>query len=144
MVKNTSGLRFGGLARLLVMALTWGASNTASGWIYPEHRDIAVLAVQGLDAERRAEFDRLWQEARAGDTQRMCVVVADSEQGVTPACIDWAALSGIAGDHSCSSAEMLETVRKSDWILVVADVAAQLKADLARIRVRSRLVRSRR
>ncbi len=62
-------------------------------------------------------------------------MVADPEQGVTPACIDWAALSGIAGDHSCSSAEMLETVRKSDWILVVADVAAQLKVDLARIPV---------
>ena len=30
---------------------------------------------------------------------------------------------------------MLETVRKSDWILVVADVAAQLKEDLARIPV---------
>ena len=135
MVKNTSAMRFGGWARLLVMAVTWGAANTAFGWIYPEHRDIAVLAVQGLGAEHRAEFDRLWQEARAGDTQRMCAMVADSEQGVTPACIDWAALSGIAGDHSCSSAEMLETVRKSDWILVVADVAAQLKVDLAAIPV---------
>src|SRR4029453_8395407 len=117
------------------MAVTLGAASTASGWIYPEHRDIAVLSVQGLDAERRAEFDRLWQEARGGDTQRMCSMVADSEQGATPACVDWAALSGIAGDHSCSSAEMLETVRKSDWILVVADVAAQLKVDLARIPV---------
>ena len=132
---KTSEVRLGRCARILVMAITLGAANTASGWIYPEHRDIAVLAVQGLDAERRAEFDRLWQAARAGDPQRMCVVVADSEQGVAPTCIDWAALSGIAGDHSCSSAEMLETVRKSDWILVVADVAAQLKADLARIPV---------
>ncbi len=134
-MKNTSEVRFGGWARLLVMAVTWGAANTAFGWIYPEHRDIAVFAVQGLDAEGRAEFDRLWQQARAGDEQRMCATPADSEQGVTPACIDWAALSAMAGDHSCSSADMLETVRKSDWILVVADVAAQLKADLARIPV---------
>ncbi len=49
-VKNTSEMRFGGLARLLVMAVTWGAANTAFAWIYPEHRDIAVVAVQGLDA----------------------------------------------------------------------------------------------
>ena len=133
--EEPSEVRLGGCARILVMAITLGAANTASGWIYPEHRDIAVLAVQGLDAEHRAEFDRLWQAARAGDPQRMCAMVADSEQGVTPTCIDWAALSGIAGDHSCSSAEMLETVRKSDWILVVADVAAQLKVDLARIPV---------
>jgi hypothetical protein len=134
-VKNTSEARFGGWARILVMATTWGAANTAFGWIYPEHRDIAVLAVQGLDAERRAEFDRFWQEARAGDEQRMCATGADSEQGVTPTCIDWAALAAIAGDHSCSAADMFETVRKSTWILVVADVAAQLKVDLARIPV---------
>ncbi|MET0217079.1 MAG: hypothetical protein ABW205_04010, partial [Burkholderiales bacterium] len=79
-------------------------------WIYPEHRDIAVLAVEGLDPERKAEFDRLWQEARAGDDKRLCAAGADTKQGVTPECIDWAALSGIAGDHSCSSQEMLETV----------------------------------
>ena len=134
-VKNASDVRFCGWARILVMATTWGAANAAFAWIYPEHRDIAVLAVQGLDAERSAEFDRLWQAARAGDEQRMCAMGADTGQGVTPACIDWAALSAIGGDHSCSSADMLETVRKSDWILVVADVAAQLKADLARIPV---------
>ncbi len=46
--------------------------------------------------------------------------------GLTPACIDWAALAAIAGDHSCSSQQMLDTVSQQDWILVVADVAAQL------------------
>jgi hypothetical protein len=110
-------------------------SNTAFGWIYPEHRDIAVLAVEGLDPERKAEFDRLWQEARVGDEARLCAQGADTKQGVTPECIDWAALSGIAGDHSCSSQEMMETVRESEWVLQVADVAAQLKEDLARIPV---------
>ncbi len=121
--------------RMLVAAATWSMASAAFGWIYPEHRDIAVQAVQGLDAERRAAFDRLWQEARAGDEQRLCATGADAGQGVTPACIDWAALPAIGGDHSCSAADMLETVRRSDWILVVADVAAQLKEDLARIPV---------
>src|SRR5262245_1769063 len=120
---------------LLLAALIWGVARAAFGWIYPEHRDIAVLAVQGLDAERQGEFDRLWQEARAGAEQRLCAVGADVEQGLAPPCIDWAALSGIAGDHSCSSQDMFETVRTADWILVVADVAARLKADLARIPV---------
>ncbi len=46
--------------------------------------------------------------------------------GLTPACIDWAALAAIAGDHSRSSQQMLDTVSQQDWILVVADVAAQL------------------
>jgi hypothetical protein len=111
---------------LLALAL-WSAANSAFGWIYPEHRDISVLAVQGLDAERKAVFDRLWQDARAGDEQRLCAQGADAGQGT--------ALSGIGGDHSCSSQEMLETVRTSAWILQVADIAAQLKADLAKIPV---------
>ncbi len=132
--------RFGavGLSRripLLLAACAWGAAGAAYGWIYPEHRDIAVLAVEGLDPERKAEFDRLWQEARWGDEGRLCAAGADTEQDVAPDCIDWAALSGIAGDHSCSSQEMLEAVRTSEWILQVADVAAQLKEDLARIPV---------
>jgi len=111
------------------------AVDSAFAWIYPEHRDIAVLAVEGLDPERKAVFDRFWQDARAGDEQRLCAQGADTTQGLAPPCIDWAALSGIAGDHSCSSEEMFETVRKADWILLVADVAAQLKVDLARIPV---------
>ena len=124
---------------LMLFAVTaWGAAGPAFGWIYPEHRDIAVLAVQGLDPERKAVLDRFWQEARTGDEQRMCPLTADAEQGITPPCIDWAALAAIAGDHSCSSADMLEIVRKSAWILTVADVAAQLKADLAGIPVTAR------
>ena len=80
-------------------------------------------------------FDRLWQLARTGDEQRLCAAGADGEQGTAPSCIDWAALSAIAGDHSCSSREMFETARSAPWILQVADVAAQLKEDLARIPV---------
>jgi len=121
--------------RALLALAVCSAANPAFGWIYPEHRDIAVLAVQGLDPERKAVFDRFWEEARMGDEQRLCAQGADTGQGLAPPCIDWAALSGIAGDHSCSSNEMLETVRTTDWILVVADVAAQLKVDLARIPV---------
>jgi hypothetical protein len=120
-------------SRALLGLAIWCAVNPAFGWIYPEHRDIAILAVRGLDAEHKAMFDRFWQDARAGDEQRLCAAGADTAQGLAPPCIDWAALSGIAGDHSCSSQEMVETVRKSDWILVVADVAAQLKADLAKV-----------
>ncbi|MBL8541304.1 MAG: hypothetical protein JNK68_13160, partial [Betaproteobacteria bacterium] len=121
--------------RLLLAAITCSVPDAAFAWIYPEHRDIAVLAVEGLDPEHKARFDRLWQEARVGDEGRLCVQGADTGQGITPECIDWAALSAIAGDHSCSSEEMLDTVRKSEWILQVADVAAQLKVDLSTIPV---------
>lgn len=120
---------------LQVIAVFFGLMGSALAWIYPEHRDIAVLAVQGLDPDRKAEFDHLWQEARWGDEQRLCAQGADAGQGLAPPCIDWAGLSGIAGDHSCSSQEMLDTVLASDWVLAVADVAAQLKVDLEAIPV---------
>ena len=80
-------------------------------------------------------FDRLWQDARAGDEQRLCASGRRRRAEHAPSCIDWAALSAIAGDHSCSSREMFETARSAPWILQVADVAAQLKVDLGRIPV---------
>ena len=117
------------------IAILIGVASPALAWVYPEHRELSLLGVQKLDAERRAEFDRLWQGARAGDEQRLCAAAADREQGLAPPCIDWAALAAIAGDHSCSSRQMFETARASNWILTVADVAAQLKVDLARLPV---------
>jgi hypothetical protein len=110
-----------------------GASGAALAWVYPEHRDIAVLAVDALDPSHRAAFDRLWADARLGHEQRLCAGGADTAQGVAPECIDWAAMSAISGDHSCSSQQMLDTVLDADWILAVADVAAQLKLDLSHI-----------
>ncbi|RZI42453.1 hypothetical protein EGT07_14710 [Herbaspirillum sp. HC18] len=121
--------------RLALAALLSAVGNAALAWVYPEHRDLSLLAVSQLDPDRRGVFDRLWMEARAGDEARLCPLGADSGQALTPSCIDWAALAAIAGDHSCSSREMFDTARSSDWILLVADVAAQLKLDLARIPV---------
>src|SRR5262245_24755699 len=109
------------------------APSYALAWVYPEHRDIAVLAVASLDPEPRAELDRAWARAREGNEARLCTSVADLDQGVAPECIDWAAMSAIAGDHSCSSEQMLSTVTDSKWILQVADVAAQLKVDLSHV-----------
>jgi hypothetical protein len=122
----------GGAVRMTLLFLAW-TSGPAHAWIYPEHRDIAKLAVQGLDADHGAQFAQLWSEARADDAQRLCEHAADAEQSLAPDCVDWAALSAIAGDHSCSSREMTQTVRESSWILMVADIAAQLKTDLAAI-----------
>jgi hypothetical protein len=111
------------------------AAGAAFAWVYPEHREIALLAVRALDAPRRAVFDALWGDARITQEKRLCEQGADAAQGLAPSCIDWAALSAIAGDHSCSSQEMTATVLQSDWILSVADVAAQLKLDLSKIDV---------
>ena len=115
---------------LLALALA-GMAEPVTAWVYPEHRDIAVLAVETLDPGRRAQFDDFWHAARATHESRLCEFGADSKQALAPSCIDWTALSAIAGDHSCSAAEMTATVLESRWILLVADVAARLKVDLA-------------
>ena len=94
--------------RLLAVLILGMLSHPAWSWVYPEHRNLSLLAAQRLSAEHRAVFDRLWQDARVGDEQRLCASGGDSEQGTAPSCIDWAALSAIAGDHSCSSREMLD------------------------------------
>jgi hypothetical protein len=110
-------------------------ARPVGAWVYPEHRDIAVLSVQTLDPERRAQFDQLWGVARTMNEQRLCESGADATQGIATSCIDWAALSAIAGDHSCSSKEMTSTVLESSWILSVANVGAHLKVDLASVAV---------
>jgi|KBSMisStaDraftv2_1062788.scaffolds.fasta_scaffold01111_4 hypothetical protein len=115
-----------------LVAGLWIVSGTALAWVYPEHRDIAVLSVAGMDPEHRAVFDQLWNTARVGQEKRLCKDGADAAQGLDPQCIDWAAMSAIAGDHSCSSQGLLDAVENAPWILEVADVAAQLKVDLAK------------
>ena len=120
--------------RLLVAVLGFAcATSPAFAWVYPEHRDIAVLGIESLDAQRRAIFHQLWAEARSGYEKRLCKQGADTSQGLMPDCIDCAAMSAIAGDHACSSAQLLDTVSTSEWILAVAEVAAQLKVDLTRV-----------
>src|SRR5436190_1166352 len=125
------------VAALIAAALVLSAAP-AHAWVYPEHRDIAVLAVAKLAAERKAQLDRLWGDARVGNEQRLCAQPADTQQGVAPECIDWAAFTAIAGDHSCSSSNMLDTTLKTEWILQVADVGAQLKIDLSQVVVAPR------
>ncbi len=120
--------------RLRLLAFSFLCTpGAAFAWVYPEHRDISILAVETLDPERRSIFDNLWAEARVGNEKRLCAQGADTAQGLKTDCIDWAAMPAIAGDHSCSSQQMLELVTNSERVLDLADIAAQLKLDLAQV-----------
>ena len=67
--------------RLLLLALGLAcATRPAFAWVYPEHRDIAVLGIESLDPERKALFDRLWSDARIGHEKRLCEQGADTAQ----------------------------------------------------------------
>ncbi|MBL7850991.1 MAG: hypothetical protein JNN04_08830 [Cyclobacteriaceae bacterium] len=111
--------------------------HTANSWVYPEHRRIALLAIQKLSPQQRAVLDKLWAQARRGNEGRLTASVIDPEQGLHPPQIDYAAWTGISGDHSCSPNDMLDIVLKSDWILNVAHIAAQLEADIRTARNQS-------
>ncbi len=119
---------------LLVLLLV---SIQADAWVYPEHRRIALLAIQKLKPEQRAILDQLWAAARIGYEGRLTEHVIEPDQGVHPAQIDYAAWAGISGDHSCSPKDMLDIVLKTEWILNVAHVAAQLEADIKNAKNRS-------
>ncbi|MCH7965000.1 MAG: hypothetical protein IH852_13800 [Bacteroidetes bacterium] len=102
-----------------------------NAWVYPEHRDIALMAIQNLSAEYRSILDKLWSEARIGYESRLTEAVIDAAQSTNPQFLDYASWTAISGDHSCSPENLLYNVLETDWILKVADVAAQLKIDLA-------------
>jgi hypothetical protein len=114
--------------------------NTLYAWVYPEHRQISIVAIQNLDIERRSILEDIWSNARIGNESRLSELAADTTLGVNPMFIDWASWSAISGDHSCSAEDMLGTVLTSEWILDVADVAAELKIGLAESETRSELI----
>jgi hypothetical protein len=103
----------------------------ALAWVYPEHRDITLLAFQRLDPAQRAPLEKLWSRARVGHEARLCAQMAYTAQGAQPTCIDYAAWPAIGGDHSCSARDMLDIVLGSRWILRVARVGSRLKNRLA-------------
>src|SRR5215472_9946021 len=102
---------------LVVANLFLGFALAVMAWVYPEHRDIGLLALTELPPEQRSRLDKLWSEARLGYETRLCAQIADTEQQSRPKCIDYAAWSAISGDHSCSARDMLNTVLNSRWIL---------------------------
>jgi len=116
--------------------------KSSFAWVYPEHRDIALLAIQKLSPEYRSILDKLWSEARIGYEDRLTEAVIDATQSTNPQFLDYASWSAIGGDHSCSPENLLYNVLETDWILKVADVAAQLKIDIANSETRSEHINS--
>jgi hypothetical protein len=113
-----------------------------NAWIYPEHREIALLAIQKLSPEYRAIMDKLWADARVGYELRLTEAVIDATQSTNPLFLDFASWTAISGDHSCSPEILLYNVLETDWILQVADIAAQLKIDIAKSKSRSEHINS--
>jgi len=72
-------------------------------------------------------------------TQRYCFTCNTK---TFPGFLDYASWPAISGDHSCSPEILLYNVLETDWILQVADIAAQLKIDIANSETRSKHINS--
>ena len=115
---------------LILILLAFGI-KTMHAWVYPEHRDIALRAIQNLNSDYRSLLNNLWSKARKGYELRLTETVIDAAQSINPTQLDYASWPAITGDHSCSAENMLHSVLKTDWILEVADINAQLKINLS-------------
>ena len=100
-------------------------------YVYPEHRRIMAVSIKGLESSRRAELDRLWTIARTGHETRLSALAEDTSYSPSSTSIDLAAWPAVAGDHSCSAAQLLSTVLEEEWIIDVHNVAAHLEQHLA-------------
>jgi hypothetical protein len=130
-------------ARTRVLALALALlllPRVGFAWLFPEHRDITVRAIEQLAPAQRQALDKLWTEARSAHEARLCPEPAESALPPKPTCIDYASWPAIAGDHSCSAKEMLGTVLDAPWILEVTRISAKLKAQLAAAKRRDQQV----
>ena len=106
-------------------------SMPVRGWVYPEHREISLLAIQQLSPEYRRVLEDLWTQVRIGYEDRLSAAIIDPAHGVDSQVLDFASWPAIAGDHSCSPEQMMDIILLSDWILRVDHIATRLQEDLA-------------
>jgi len=130
-------MRFIGCPAAVLAAAVGLFPASVQAWIFPEHRDIAVEAIGRLAPADRDVLESIWVEALPGYAAKLCQRLSAGDQGLAPDCIDFAALPALSGDHSCSSADVLDHVLPGDWILGVARVSAETKAALARATTRA-------
>ena len=112
-----------------LICFAMGLQNT-NAWVYPEHREIMLIAIEKLPSAYRDELEMLWSLARVGYEARLSPTVIDPELLLDPPYLDYSAWPGIAGDRSCSAENMLYNILQTEWIMQVADITAQLQIDL--------------
>lgn len=113
---------------------------SASAWVYPEHRRISILAIQQLSKEQQQLLHQIWQEIRKGNESRLSEQVHNLTQPNPISQLDFVAWPAIAGDHSCSPNNMLETILRSKWILKVATIGEELEQSISKVKNNSQLI----
>ena len=112
----------------------------ASYWVYPEHREITVIAIRQLPADQRKILEDIWAQIRIGHEDRLSVSIIDPGHSLNSKFIDLASWPAIAGDHSCSPKEMTDIILYTDWIIQVDHIADRLRNDLNKAKRRDQTI----
>ncbi len=105
----------------------------AQAWIFPEHRDIGRVAIDQLDEANQNELNRIWKAANPSRSHRFCEHPSEIEEVPTvdkTSCADLAMLFAMAGDHSCSPADLENVVLNSVWFPRISSYTAEVKQEL--------------
>lgn len=118
------------MTRIALLSIVMFLFSDSHAWLYPEHRWIAKLAIERLAPEDRKLLQMFWSMARKGHEDRLSPFCLDSTTLSGSTFMDLSSWPAIAGDHSCSPADMLDIILDSDWIIKVDRIATRLEDDL--------------
>ncbi|MBX3185030.1 MAG: hypothetical protein KF915_20575 [Polyangiaceae bacterium] len=127
----------------------------AQAWLFHEHHEIGIGAVNQLSPARHRLLTALWsewraqvnhgdllcQEPAAGSSRLKCsgaeCPTLPGEPREISDCVDFAMLPAIAADHSCSPAELLRTVAHRPWLRDVIRISFETRGLLERAKDRA-------
>jgi len=124
--------------RATLVAVGLFTASPVAAWIWPEHRDIAVAAIRGLSPGDRAALAAMWADLKSEAGPQVCAALVDA--GAEPTskfgdwdqiCIDFPSYPALAGDHSCSTADLRSVATEQEWGRKVVWVASYVKRQLA-------------
>ena len=64
--------------RLFLLVSVFFVWLISLAWVYPEHREISLIAIYDLDPDRQQVLAELWASARLGYENRLHALSADS------------------------------------------------------------------
>lgn len=113
-------------------------AKTSFAWVFPEHRRLTELAIRQMEASLQSRLLVLWQEIRKGHENRLTEMPWTAHSKKYTA-VDFASWPAIAGDHSCSPSQLMQSVSSDDWILQVMAVSDRLETDILQAKSESQL-----
>ncbi len=120
------------------MSLVSLAPATAHAWMFHEHAAIgrrAVAMLQRLQPEDEERLDEAWADALHDDGEagaRLCRRFSQGPDaplvaGMKGWCSDFPTLVAIAGDFSCSPAELWEVATRAPWLDGIVEAALNVE-----------------